>query len=325
MRAGLSGSAPGDWFTQEQMLAEASRAGFDANRALIERWVGHGLIDQARTIGGGPKRGVLRGWPENQRQLWLTMLDKRRQTDSPQTLANVPVSIWLIWGEDYVPLRQVRRALETNSEVRSNSPRHDYPRAARKLVRDLARSDAHPRAKDALIDALIHAARDRRFDDEKIAPLVDRVVGPADSSAQADGPRVFGILKAQWAARTHFYEFKDGHFRWARMFLVSAQADYERVRPLLASDPRFGKLHEPYDLDHVANRACRDMLLVLGMAIVAPPGPQMPMPLTLDPWLEGRGHISTTVEVERSPLWLPDGQVRGHLKVEVTVTIDPVA
>ncbi len=141
-------------------------------------------------------------------------------------------------------------------------------------------------------------------------PNVDRVVGPADSSAQADGPRVFGILKAQWAARTHFYEFEDGHFQWARMFLVSAQADYERVRPLLASDPRFGKLHEPYDLDHVANRACRDMLLVLGMAIAAPPGPQMPMPLTLDPWLEGRGHISTTVEVERSPLWLPDGQMR---------------
>src|SRR5450759_2357767 len=281
MRAGLSDSAPGDWFTQEQMLAEASRAGFDANRALIERWVGHGLVDQAQTLGGGPKRGVLRGWPENQRRLWLTMLDKRRQTDSP--------------------------------------------RASRKLVRDLARSDADPRAKDALIDALVHAAQDRRFDDEKIAPLVDRVVGPADSSAQADGPRVFGILKAQWAARTPFYEFKDGHFLWARMFLVSAQADYERVRPLLASDPRFGKLHEPYDLDHVANRACRDMLLVLGMAIVAPPGPQMPMPLTLDPWLEGRGHISTTVEVERSPLWLPDGQVRGHLKIEVAVTIDPVA
>jgi hypothetical protein len=147
--------------------------------------------------------------------------------------------------------------------------------------------------------------------------------GRTACATQADGPRVFGILKAQWAARARFYELTDGYFRWARMFLICAQADYQRVRPLLASDSRFGRLHEPYDLDHVANDVCQNMLLVLGMALVSPPGSSMPLPLTLAPWLEGRGHVSTSIEVERSPLWLPAGEIRGNLHIDVRVVIDP--
>lgn len=320
MRAELIGE---NRYSQAGLLAEAKRAGFKANKALLDRWVTLGLLDHAEPTGRGYKGGVLRTWPETQRQLWLTLLDKHRTVDSPRALANIPTAVWLIWGEAWAPLRQIRRALETYSEVRKPALRHDYPAAARKLVRDFARPGADPHAKAALADAIVLSARERVFHEEEIARLLLEVVGPADPGAQTDGPRVLAILRAQWAARARFDALTDGHFLWARAVSLYAQADYARVWPTLASDPRFGKIHEPFDLDDLANRACQDLLLVLGMALTTPPGPNTPEPLQLQPWLEGRGHVTTDVELQRSPLWLPRGQVRGGLSIHAQVTIDP--
>lgn len=312
-------------FSRAGLIAEAQRAGFKANQGLVDRWVTLGLLDRAEATGRGYKGGVLRTWPETQRQLWLTLLDKHRSVESPLTLANLPTAVWLIWGETWAPLRQIRRALETYSEVRKPALRHDYPTAARKLVRDFARPGADARAKAALADAIVVSARERVFHEDEIAPLLLAVVGPDDPGAQTDGPRVLAILRAQWAARARFDELTDGHFLWARAFSLAAQSDYARAWPSLASDPRFGKVHEPFDLDHVASRACRDLLLLLGMALTAPPGGGTPAQLQLQPWLDGRGHVTTNVELQHWPLWLPGGQARGGLSIRAQVTIDPPA
>ena len=233
------------------------------------------------------------------------------------------MQIWLYWGEDYVPLRQVRRALETYSEVRKSAHRHDYPRAARALVRSLARRGADPRAKAATVDLLVDAARARHLDLDALRPLLVEVVGRADPTAQMDGPRALFTIAAEWAAVTRFDELADGHFRWARAFSLYGQADYARSGPVLAADPRFGAMHQPFDLQHLANRACQDVLFVLGMALVAPPSASVPEPFQLSPWLEGRAHLDASTEVRRSSLLLPPGANEDHLSVEVTIRIDP--
>lgn len=310
-------------YTQADLLAEARERGYVVSSGQIERWVTLGLLDHAERRGLGRGRGVRWTWPETQRRLWLTLLDKRRATQQVRALANVPVAIWLYWGEAYVPLGQVRRALETYSEVGKAARRHDYRRAARSLVRSVARPGADPRAKSALVDQLVVAAQTRGLDIAAIAPLVQEVVGGVDPSAQLDGPRAIGMLQAQWAAVTRFFELTDAHFRWARAFLLYAQADYSQVRPSLASDPRFGAMHHPFDFEHLANSACQDVLFVLGMALLAPPAPQLPEPLQLDPWLQGRVHLDTSVEVVQSPLLLPHGVGGDRLAVDVTIRLDP--
>jgi hypothetical protein len=160
-------------YTKAQMLQAAAAEGLPANGPLFDRWITLGLLDAARAAGRGYGRGVLRTWPEGQLQLWRTLLSQRqRGVTRPRTLANVPVALWLFWGEDYVPLRQVRRALETYAEIGRAAPRHDYREAARTLVRDLATPKADPHAKEALIvNAGPNLSRIRRPKPEQVSGL----------------------------------------------------------------------------------------------------------------------------------------------------------
>lgn|GEM_PF-1343355 len=311
-------------YTLGDLIDEAKRAGFRPNKALVSRFVTVGLLDRADGTGPGYKGGVRWTWPQSQRDLLLTLLDKHRTVRSPLSLANIPIAVWLLWGEGWVPLRQARRALETFAEVQKEAPRHDYRRAALKLVGELAQPRADFRAKDALVDTLVHSAQTRQFDAATIGPLLNAVVGGSEPTAQTDGPRTLGILEAQWAARSRFHELTDGYFQWARMFALVGQASYARDWRHLASDPRFGQLNEPFDFEHVANSACRDVLFVLGMALVLPRSRELPEALRLGPWLDGRGHVETDIEVHRTPLWLPTGHEAGSLGINVRIWIDPV-
>ena len=47
--------------------------------------------------------------PASQRNLFLTLLH-HRSGNGINSLARIPVGIWMYWGDEYVPLRQVRRA-----------------------------------------------------------------------------------------------------------------------------------------------------------------------------------------------------------------------
>src|SRR5205809_339547 len=100
-------------FTKVALLAEAQRAGFTASSRLITDWVSVGLLDQATRRGRGRGRGLTATWPEEQKNLFLTVLKKRQETARIAPLCNIPVFVWLWWGDSFIPLRQVRRALNT--------------------------------------------------------------------------------------------------------------------------------------------------------------------------------------------------------------------
>jgi hypothetical protein len=311
-------------YTKSEMLRIAAAENLRATGALFDRWVTLGMLDSAKAEGRGYGRGVLRTWPEGQVQLWQTLLRQReRGVVRPRVLANVPVGLWLYWGEDYVPLRQVRRALETFAEVGSPAPRHDYRASARSLVRDFSAPTADHRAKEALLDALVDSAKSGKLDDDTIERLAVAVVGPEDRSQQADGPRLAGMLIAQFAARTEFASFQDYHFRWARAFYLFASEDYSRTRSELAADPRFGHIHGSYDFEHALNRACHDVLFILGLSLVVPPNPSLPEFLSLEAWRDGRAQLEVQTEIELSRLWLPSGQMAGGLGVQARFWTDP--
>lgn len=311
-----------EWHTQAELVAAARAAGFSIDEKLIERWVGAGLLDTAQMDGRGDRKGVGRRWPDSQRDLLLSLLGHHRTARELPTLANVPVIVWAIWGEDFVPLRQVRRALETYARVDGRRRPWRGQAWARKLVTRIARPGTSGAQRDALAEALLHALEHESLDDPALARRFADVVGPADPRAQSDGPRMLAIIKAQWTGRARFYEFCDAHFRWARSFFLCAQADYAVARPVLAADPRFGRLHQPFTLETIANEACHSILLLLGMTVTTPIDEELAPPLQLAPWLEGRARLTTAVTnvgVQRSGgLAIPAG-----LGVEVSVQIDP--
>jgi hypothetical protein len=99
-------------WTASEMMTVARDRGYPVTRRLITDWVSIGLLDKAkrRPKGRGSTSGV---WSENQANLFWTLLEKRRNQSQVAALANVPIYFWLNWGDEYVPQRQLRRAMRT--------------------------------------------------------------------------------------------------------------------------------------------------------------------------------------------------------------------
>jgi hypothetical protein len=55
-------------------------------------------------------------WSENQAQLFFALLKQRQSQRQIGALANIPIYLWLHWGDDYVPQRQLRRAMRTYAQ-----------------------------------------------------------------------------------------------------------------------------------------------------------------------------------------------------------------
>src|SRR5260370_18468065 len=88
-------------------------AGYEIPIRLIRDWTQAGLLDRPRKRPAGRGRGSSQAlYPANQRKLLLTLLSKR-PGNGISSLARIPVGIWMYWGDDYVPLRQARRAMLT--------------------------------------------------------------------------------------------------------------------------------------------------------------------------------------------------------------------
>src|SRR4051794_29590144 len=102
-------------YTADDLVRLAARRGHSgATQRLITDWAAKGLLDRPLSPGLGRGAGSEKGtWSERQAELFITLLDKRRETKQIPTLCNVPVAMWLYFGPAYVPVRQVRRALET--------------------------------------------------------------------------------------------------------------------------------------------------------------------------------------------------------------------
>jgi hypothetical protein len=93
---------------------------------------------------------------------------------------------------------------------------------------------------------------------------------------------------------------------------------------VLATDPRFGRLHAPFTLQTISNEACHGVLLLRGLCTTTPVDERLQPPLQLTPWLEGQARLATTV-IEKAVI-APGapGTVAG-IGVEVSVSVDAPA
>src|SRR5689334_1712348 len=95
------------------MVEQAADAGYRVTERLVTDWANQGLLDHGERVPNPNGRGAYYVWPDNQRDLFLTLLAKRPALKAVATLATIPVSIWLYWGDEWIGLPQVRRALDT--------------------------------------------------------------------------------------------------------------------------------------------------------------------------------------------------------------------
>jgi hypothetical protein len=259
--------------TLPELLEEGRRAGHRPTERLVHDWVAKGLLDHPsrRGLGKGGGRGSKAVWPESQSKLFLLLLKKRSGVRWVVTLTNVPVGIWLYFGDAYVPLAQVRRALQTYGDhhkrgswksaqltakeaVAQLGP--DVNRsAAKELMQAIAlggfRGELDPKLKDRISDAYRRLVKDR----PAMQPLVGGYVQ---------------IVEARLIATRRLSEIPSEDFQTARATHLQALSGYAEDQPWLAIRPDVWRLHQQRpDWEWRLNNACLHLLESLGRLLLS--------------------------------------------------------
>jgi hypothetical protein len=267
---------PSERYNAEQLIRAAEAQGLAASERLIVDWSSLGLIDRPEHRGAGQSRGSEKGtWAADQKELFLSLLKKRSEIDSVGTLVNIPVWLWLVWGDRYVPLRQVRRALSTWALHQWASER-TARRAARRLVADF--DTREPRTRTHVIDLITEAFRgarqsgvDKYPDIDELRTQLERLgegetiqVGKAKFSLTPAG--VAHLVSARLEAVRHLAGFSDAAFHWARFVYNLSRTTYGRDAPELVTNERFGHLFHDTDLNTMFHNASLDLVTILGVS-----------------------------------------------------------
>lgn len=284
-------------FTRAELVREATAAGYEVSERLVTDWSSLGLLDHPirRSKGKGGGRGATYLYPTNQRDLFLSLLQHRGSGQGVARLTVLPVGVWLLWGDEFVGLPQVRRALSTwvgGVPWERSAERAEL--MAKKAVRELAEPGAEPEAKAALEAALADVVFNRHFDKERVSPLVRAVVDPK-RTGRRHGPigqsveEVTETLGSLITGMTTFEHASNGAFIEARMRYRQTVTNYTADWPRLASSPTVGALFERPTLELFMNRACRDLLMHLGLRQVATDAGRSPPPPDLVRWTAPAG------------------------------------
>jgi hypothetical protein len=270
-------SGPG---TIDDLVADAAEAGYEITVRLVRDWTQAGLLDRPRKRPAGRGRGSSQAlYPENQRQLLLTLLSKRPDNGIP-SLARIPVGIWMYWGDEYVPLRQARRALLTWI----GDPRVSLRRAketAQAILGQLDNPAATPAARRELRNALTDIGYTGRLDTDRLERAVfdvfepdnrqiRRAVGHPAAPLMADS--VIGVAEARLTAVGLLRDGRvtDQAFYQARHAHLMAYAEYAANQPIFAGSAPDPDMYEPVTAEKALNDCCTHLLTAIGLEAMHP-------------------------------------------------------
>jgi hypothetical protein len=266
-------------YTSEDLVREAHERGFgNVTPRQVVDWVRIGLIDKAARhgLGSGGGRGSRKGtWSRFQRDLFLREVEQHHETARKiPTLCNLPVFVWSWWGDEWVPVRQAMRAMTTYSQ----GYRKSSERAARDTAKEIARDLGNPggshqqrRVRQAFIETLAEMGPSGRLterDKSTLAQLARQVFDPrlqASPFATNLAEGYVQLIEARLTAIKRLPCLGVDDFFWARHVYVVTRAGYGQDYSRLAQDPAIAKAFQPPTLQEIGNRACVELLTVLGL------------------------------------------------------------
>jgi hypothetical protein len=264
-------------YAVKELLAAASAASTPASSRLITDWVSKGLLDQPLVRGLGRGKGTSATWSENQFQLFLLLLDKRRTVRLTATLCNIPVGLWLYFGPDYVPVRQVRRALGIFASNYATTSARAARQTGRFVAEQLAAPHVGRKDRERLIEAVVMATGGGGFDKPQHLLDVARDIFDPDRTGRTVGPPEASLTPEAWVrlmearitAANRLDTIPDDLFADTRLANARTLQAYIRGQPRLRGDPQVGELFEPVTNDFLFNNACMHTLTTLGFLELA--------------------------------------------------------
>ncbi len=262
-------------YKKKDLILVAQERGFDVTARMIDDWVSIGLLDRPNKRGLGRGKGILATWPENQHQLLMTLLLKRQEIKKLLTpLFNIPVWIWLEYGDEHVPLRQMKRSLLSWSRAhgyQANSWKH--ARLSARALLDSFKHKGSTRAdRNALVEVLARASYNGTCDLLELRQSIEKVFSP-DGVDRALGPRgaqlsidsIVNLVGARFRTIDRIESISDDEFLSARTAYAQATNLYWRELPRFASDPEMGDFFEINQVEERLNSACMSLVTLIGL------------------------------------------------------------
>ncbi|MDQ3690972.1 MAG: helix-turn-helix domain-containing protein [Chloroflexota bacterium] len=267
----------GKEFTKEELLDAAREAGLVASPRLLRAWVQAGLIDRPARKSRGRAKGVVGYYSENQRILFLALLRNRQAGASLKQLANLPVWLWLRFGDEYVPLRQVRGALVTWRKAVVSAGWTKADLSAAHVTKLLSAPGARQGRQRWLRSVLADIPADLDVD---VGELVDAARGVIDPGRTGiplgpEGAQLFPegyseLVVARLEALNGIREFSprpfsDEEFMSARSAYRRTTADYQQNVQEFQADSEIGDIFETPSVEGKMNSACQNLTMLLGL------------------------------------------------------------
>lgn len=225
--------------TKAELVLLAAGLGRAVTPRLVDDWVSLGLLDRPIRRGLGRGRGSVSGWSVNQVNLFEQLLRARGTARRIKTLCNIPVWLWMAWGDDYVPLRQTRKAMATWAEGSSRTP-WGHARAAALAAAGALPSSVGPKARRAVVQLLTEALERGALDEVRLSQTL--------SGASEVDDRI-RILRARFDALSAISSLPDETY-------LEARASYRALKPPTRSGNQ--------DLQERITSACLDLLTLIG-------------------------------------------------------------
>lgn len=270
------------WYTRQHLVELAADDGHQITPRLISDWVAIGLLDKGTPRGRGRGKGKSYLWPPNQAELLRLLLDKRAEAGR-STLCNIPVALWLLWGNSYVPLRQIRRALRTWVEGWATVSGGRADQAARNVLERFDHPDADPRDRELVSELVAKAVYTGEFDQSGLAVALRRLADPNDSGlvrgslGLGNADDYVQMVLARLRAASQLEKAPGDMFVRARdaYRLIGPLADPGATRVEIGGE--FLSLRElgsrQASLEEATNSACIDLITLLGLELSE--GPSM--------------------------------------------------
>ncbi len=265
--------------TKRDLVAAARDQGYQRMSArLVDDWIAQGLLDHPERQPLGHGRGSAPAlWPETQLELFLSLLQKRDEGAPIAALCNIPVWLWLWWGDEYAPLRQTRQALKTWAKAAGYPSLGRARNDMRSLMGNWGNSSARRQDRRALEEALYPMLCSGQVDEAVLLPLIEHVFDPMGSGmprgpagGQLTPDRYLTLLRARIEGIVHLDRFDDHHFEQARVVYLTTRYRYEQERPRLAQDSELGERFAASNASDVIMDACLDLVTLLGMLSIPP-------------------------------------------------------
>jgi HEAT repeat protein len=269
--------------TIDDLVTDAERLQFTATPRLVIDWTSKGLLDRparkAKGRGLGSEKAL---YPAAQRELFLTLLDKRRQgAVRIPTLARIPIFIWLIWGDDWVPTRQALLAHSTWLGVVGTSQEQ-----ARRSASEMLGLLDHPLAQDAdrraLRNELADIAYKGRLDDaSRLEAAVRQVFEPPSvfrrsfvraaghPAAPLTADTVVGLVTARATAAVAIKrkQVSVSDMQQVRQMYLASRAEYAVQLPVLRAQTQapYAALYSDGGVQAQVDHCALDLLTLIGL------------------------------------------------------------